>query len=97
VTINNASNNDKMRKDMRNVLKDIEIKWDHEKNHVFCIAHVIQFALNELLVSMKIFAVNDWMNDVFHENRLNDIDKESKLINTFLKIWYISRTFLRKC
>jgi argonaute-like protein implicated in RNA metabolism and viral defense len=26
VTINNASNNDKMRKDMRNVLKDIEIK-----------------------------------------------------------------------
>ncbi len=97
MTTNNASNNDKMRKNMKKILKDLEVKWEHEKNHVSCIAHVIQLAVNELLVSMKIFAVNDRMNDVFHENRLNDIDKESELINILLKICYFSRMFLTKC
>ncbi len=97
VTTNNASNNDKMKKNMKKILKELEVKWNHEKNHVFCIAHVIQLVVNELLVSMKIFAVNDWMNDVFHENRLNDIDKKSELINTFLKICYFSLIFLTKC
>jgi hypothetical protein len=93
VTTDKASNNDKMRKNMKKILKNLEVEWDHEKNHVSCIAHVIQLAVNELLVFIKIFAVNDWMNDVFHENRLNDIDKESELVNILLKICYFSRTF----
>jgi hypothetical protein len=76
IIIDNASNNEKMRKEMKKILRKIDIEWDHEKNHVFCIAHVIQFAVNELLESMKIFAVNDKMNEIFQENRLNDIDKK---------------------
>jgi hypothetical protein len=94
IIIDNASNNEKMRKKMKKILKEFDIEWNHEKNHVFCIAHVIQFAVNELLESMKISAVNDKMNEIFQENRLNDIDKENDLINTFLKIWYFSRIFI---
>ncbi len=94
VIIDNASNNEKMRKEMKKILKELDIEWDHEKNHVSCIAHVIQFAVNELLESMKIFAVNDKMNEIFQENRLNDIDKESDLINILLKIWYFSRILI---
>jgi hypothetical protein len=41
VIIDNASNNEKMKKKMKKILKEIDIEWDHEKNHVFCIAHVI--------------------------------------------------------
>ncbi len=94
IIIDNASNNEKMRKKMKKILKKIDIEWDHEKNHVFCIAHVIQLAVNELLESMKISAVNDKINEIFQEDRLNDIDKETDLINTFLKIWYFSWIFL---
>ncbi len=94
VIIDNASNNEKMKKEMKKILKEIDIEWDHEKNHVFCIVHVIQFAINEFLESMKISAVNDKMNEIFQENRLNDIDKEIDLINIFLKIWYFSWIFL---
>jgi uncharacterized DUF497 family protein len=94
ITIDNTSNNEKMRKDIKNVLKDIEIIWDHEKNHVSCVAHVIQLAVNELLESMKVFVINDKMNEVFQEDRLNDIDKDTDLINTLLKICYFSRIFL---
>ncbi len=94
VTTDNASNNEKMRKNIKKILKKIDVEWDHEKNHVSCIAHVIQLAINELLESMKAFAVNDRMNDVFHEDCLNDIDKETELINTLLKICYFSRIFL---
>jgi hypothetical protein len=83
-----------MRKEMKKILKNIDIEWDHEKNHVFCIVHVIQLAINELLESMKISAVNDKMNEIFQENRLNDIDKKIDLINTLLKICYFSRIFL---
>ncbi len=94
VITDNASNNEKMRKEMKKILRDIDIEWDHEKNHVFCIAHVIQFAINELLESMKVSAVNDRMNEIFQEDRLNDIDKKTDLINTLLKICYFSRIFL---
>jgi hypothetical protein len=94
IIIDNASNNEKMRKEMKKILKKIDIEWNHEKNHVFCIVHVIQFAVNELLESMKIFAVNDKMNQIFQENRLNDIDKEIDWIDIFLKIWYFSWIFL---
>jgi hypothetical protein len=94
IIIDNASNNEKMRKKMKKILKKIDIEWDHEKNHVFCIAHVIQLAVNKFLESMKISAVNDKMNEIFQKNRLNDIDKEIDLINILLKIWYFSWTFL---
>jgi hypothetical protein len=94
VIIDNASNNEKMRKKMKKILRKIDIEWDHEKNHVFCIAHIIQLAVNEFLQSMKIFAVNDKMNEIFQENRLNHIDKETDLINILLKIWYFSWIFL---
>ncbi len=94
MTTNNASNNEKMRKNIKNVLRDIKIEWDHEKNHVSCIAHVIQLAINELLESMKIFVFNDRMNKIFQKNRLHDIEKETELVNTFLKIWYFSRIFI---
>jgi hypothetical protein len=83
-----------MRKKMKKILKNIEIEWDHEKNHVFCIVHVVQLVINEFLESMKISAVNDKMNEIFQENRLNDIDKEINLINIFLEICYFSRIFL---
>ncbi len=94
IIIDNASNNEKMRKKMKKILKNIEIEWDHEKNHVFCIVHVVQLVINEFLESMKISAVNDKMNEIFQENRLNDIDKEINLINIFLEICYFSRIFL---
>jgi hypothetical protein len=94
VITDNASNNEKMRKEMKKILREIDIEWDHEKNHVFCIAHVIQLAVNELLGSMKVSAVNDKMNEIFQEDRLNDIDKETDLINILLKIWYFSWIFL---
>jgi hypothetical protein len=83
-----------MRKEMKKILREIDIEWDHEKNHVFCIAHVIQLAVNKLLESMKVSAINDKMNEIFQEDRLNDIDKETDLINTLLKIWYFSWIFL---
>jgi uncharacterized DUF497 family protein len=83
-----------MKKEMKKILKELDIEWDHEKNHVSCIAHVIQLAVNELLESMKVSAVNDKMNEIFQENRLNDIDKKNDLINTLLKIWYFSRIFV---
>jgi hypothetical protein len=83
-----------MRKKMKKILRNIEIEWNHEKNHVFCIAHVIQLAINEFFESMKVSAVNDKMNEIFQENRLNDIDKKIDLINTLLKICYFSRIFL---
>ncbi len=94
VIIDNASNNEKMRKKMKKILRKFDIEWDHEKNHVSCIAHVIQLAVNKFLESMKVSAVNDKMNEIFQENRLNDIDKKSDLINIFLQIWYFSRIFV---
>ncbi len=94
IIIDNASNNEKMKKEMKKILKELDIEWDHEKNHVSCIAHVIQLAVNELLESMKVSAVNDKMNEIFQENRLNDIDKKNDLINILLKIWYFSRIFV---
>jgi hypothetical protein len=82
-----------MRKEMKKILKNIDIEWDHKKNHVFCIAHVIQLAINEFLESMKLSAVNDRMNEIFQKDRLN-IDKKTDLNNTLLKICYFSRIFL---
>jgi hypothetical protein len=50
---------------MKKILKKLDIEWDHEKNHVFCIAHVMQFAVHKFFELMKISAVNDKINEIF--------------------------------
>jgi hypothetical protein len=61
---------------MKKILKEIDIEWDHEKNHVFDNAHVVQLAINNFLESMKIFVVNDKMNEIFQEDPSNNINKK---------------------
>ncbi len=53
LTSDNASNNDKMRRFVREILLKNDIEWNHEKNHVLCLTHVIQLTMNKLLKSLK--------------------------------------------
>ncbi len=37
----NVENNDKMHNHIRLILKKLDIEWNHEKNHISCLTHVI--------------------------------------------------------
>ncbi len=98
LTNDNASNNDKMRRFVRKILLKNDIEWNHEKNHVSCLTHVIQLTMNELLKSLKIFVINDIVNSVFKKAFVIHIANDLSLSTTLLKMCIFHRFFSRnKC
>jgi hypothetical protein len=98
LTNDNASNNDKMRRFVRKILLKNDIEWNHEKNHVSCLTHVIQLTMNELLKSLKIFVINDIVNSVFKKAFVIHIANDLSLSTTLFKMCIFHRFFSQnKC
>jgi hypothetical protein len=98
LTNDNSSNNDKMRRFVREILLKSDIEWSHEKNHVSCLTHVIQLTMNELLKSLKIFVINDTVNFVFKEAFVINIANDLFLSTTLLKMCIFHEFFSQnKC
>jgi hypothetical protein len=93
LTNDNASNNDKIRRFVRKILLKNDIEWNHEKNHVLCLTHVIQLTMNELFKSLKIFVINDIVNFVFKETFVIHIANDLSLSTTLLKMCIFHRFF----
>jgi hypothetical protein len=94
----NASNNDKMRRFVQKILLKNDIEWNHEKNHVSCLTHVIQLMMNELFKSLKIFVINDIVNFVFKKAFVIHIANDLSLSTTLLKMCIFHKFFSRnKC
>jgi hypothetical protein len=98
LTNDNALNNDKMRRFIRKILLKNDIEWNHEKNHVSYLTHVIQLTMNELFKSLKIFVINDIVNFVFKKAFVIHIANDLSLSTTLLKMCIFHRFFSQnKC
>jgi hypothetical protein len=53
VTCDNASNNETFLRALANICKSEGINFDAKKNHVRCVAHVINLAVQAILIEMK--------------------------------------------
>jgi hypothetical protein len=98
LTNDNTSNNDKIRRFIRKILLKNDIEWNHEKNYVLCLTHVIQLTMNELFKSLKIFVINDTVNSVFKEAFVIHIANDLFLSMTLFKMCIFHKFFSQnKC
>jgi hypothetical protein len=98
LTNDNASNNYKMRRFVRKILLKNDIEWNHEKNHVSCLTHIIQLTMNELLKSLKIFVINDIVNFEFKKTFVIHITNDLSFSTTLLKMCIFHQFFSQnKC
>src|SRR5437773_7778656 len=53
ITADNAANNNTFLKELEYVCHQKEIKFDHKKNNIRCLAHVINLTVQEILKNIK--------------------------------------------
>ena len=53
ITADNTSNNITFLKELENVCRQKEIKFDHKKNNIRCLAHIINITVQEILKYIK--------------------------------------------
>jgi hypothetical protein len=98
LTKNNASNNDKMQRFVKKLLLNNDIEWNHKKNHVSCLTHVIQLTMNKLLKSLRIFVINDIVYFVFRKAFVINIANDLSFSTTLLKMCIFHKLFSQnKC
>ena len=90
ITADNASNNDKMRSELRGILEEKYGQvWSHRAMTVPCMAHVIGLAATEILKCLKVQAQNDTTDIAWDVKNLQKIEEKISLINTLHKVcWH---------
>src|SRR3954454_11360551 len=53
ITADNAANNNTFLKELEYVCHQKEIKFDHKKNNIRCLAHIINLTVQEILKNIK--------------------------------------------
>ena len=80
ITINKASSNYSMTRELQTTLKSSETEWPALKNHITCMAHGIQLALGAFMSSLGVKGrTKSWeaheRDQQFGENECTDIGK----------------------
>lgn len=57
ITADNASNNNSFLKKLERICKEKQIDFNHKKNNIRCLAHIINLTVQEILrcIKLKIF------------------------------------------
>ena len=84
ITTDNASSNYLMTRELQSTLEDSGIGWPALRNHIPCIAHVIQLALAAFMSSLSVKGhTKSWeaheRDQQFGENESADIGKSQRL------------------
>jgi hypothetical protein len=83
ITTDNASSNYSMTRELQSTLEASGISWPALRNHIPCMAHVIQLALGAFMSSLvvkgctKSWEAHEW-DQQFGENRSIDIGKSQR-------------------
>jgi len=84
ITTNNACSNYSMTRELQSTLEASRIEWPSVKNHIPCMAHVIQLALGAFMSSLGVKGrTKSWdaceHDQQFGENTTIDIGKSRRL------------------
>ena len=81
ITSDAASNNCKMTKELQQLLRDRGIRWNAKEMHLFCLAHVINLAVQDFLKALKVVKPKD---DTADDDDDDDDDDEDLIeVNHF--------------
>jgi hypothetical protein len=83
-TMDNASSNNSMRRELQSTLEASGIEWPALRNHIPCMAHVIQLTLGAFMSSLGVKGLTkSWeaheRDQQFGENESIDIGKSERL------------------
>lgn len=53
ITADNASNNNSFLKELERICKEKQIDFNHKKNNIRCLAHIINLTVQEILRCIK--------------------------------------------
>ena len=53
ITADNAANNNTFLRELESAYRKKEIKFDHKKNNIRCLAHIINLTVQEILKNIK--------------------------------------------
>jgi hypothetical protein len=84
ITTDNASSNNSMTRELQSILEASGIEWPALRNHIPCMAHVIQLALDAFMSSLGVEGrTKSWEahehDQQFGENEIIDIGKCQRL------------------
>jgi len=84
ITMDNASSNYSMTRELQSTLEAAGIEWPALRNHIPCMAHVIQLALGAFMSSLGVKGrTKSWeaheRDQQFGENESMDIGKSQRL------------------
>ena len=87
ITADNASNNDTFLKELSTVCSNKNINFHHKKNHVRCLAHIMNLTCQEILKNIKAGEAQD-EDEILKEisNGNDDINVIPKLRKLIVKI-----------
>ncbi|CAB5091420.1 unnamed protein product [Rhizophagus irregularis] len=102
ITADNAANNTTLLKELENVCGRNEINFNHKRNHVRCLAHIINLTSQEILRHIKAASEVQEENDILTEteNSQSGVEVISKLRKLIFKINLSpqqSEKFARRC
>jgi len=85
ITTDNASSNYSMTRELQSTLEASGIEWPALRNHIACIAHIIQLALGAFMSSLGVKGrtmawVSHELDQQFGENESIDIGKSQRLL-----------------
>ncbi len=76
ITADNAANNNTFLKEIESFCHKKEIKFDHKKNHIRCLAHIINLTVQEILKDIK-------AGDAQEEDELLELVSQEEKENNF--------------
>jgi hypothetical protein len=84
IATDNASSNYSMTRDLQTTIEDSGIEWPALRNHIPCMAHVIQLSLSASINSLRVIGrTKSWAahecDKHFGENECTDIGKSQRL------------------
>ena len=87
ITIDNASFNKRLRKHFNMLLFNIlNIKWNHSKNTIVCMIHVMQLMLNAIFKALKVSANKNNDENAFLKTNTFNLSNTIFYLNTIVKI-----------
>ena len=95
ITTDGASNNVTMCEAIERILKEDGISWSAQKNHIYCMNHVINLAVQSFLESIKAIDTNSDDEDEMEENMESDEPIPEGFALALYKIRTITKVTLR--
>ncbi len=90
VVINNASNNDILKKKLERALNQRDISWNKVQNSIFCMTHIINLVTQEFIKAIESETLNDnfavSLNDDQVENVITSNDLYTVVKKIFIKM-----------